>query len=87
MTPKTSDRNCTSDHLTPIDYIRAYQLRNNLSPSDTAGDLLISMSHYYKFFTDSAHKRSPSSHCCRIAQLLEFIKNNGLEPPPPIFQD
>ncbi|MBW4457070.1 MAG: hypothetical protein KME55_32850 [Nostoc indistinguendum CM1-VF10] len=72
--------------MTPTDYIRAYQIRNNLDPKQLSEELLISMSHYYKFFTQSQHKRSPSPHVCRIAQLTEFIKQNGLEPPPPVFE-
>lgn len=72
--------------MTPTDYIRDYQARNQLDPKALSQELLISTSHYYKFFTDSNHKRSPSPQLCRIAQLTEFIKQQGLEVPPPFFE-
>lgn len=76
-----------AEQYNTLEYIDNYQKQYNLPVSAVAYELAISECHYRRYFIKSKSKRSPSSQACRVAQLLAFIKDNGLQPPPPNFFD
>ena len=69
--------------MTPTEYAQ----KHNLRPTVAAYELAMTENGFRKLSLATKNKRSPSTQACRIAQLLDFIKEQGLQPPAPIFFD
>lgn len=69
--------------MTPQEYAEKYRLR----PMVVAHEHCLTENGYRKQTLSTKNKRNPSATACRIAQLLDFIREQGLEPPQPIFFD
>lgn len=70
---------------TPTEYVEYYRRQYNLPISVTAYELAMSESNFRRYAIVTKNKRKPSTQTCRVVQLLDFIRQNGLEPPPPVF--
>lgn len=69
--------------MTPAKYAQ----KHNLKPTVAAYELAMTENGFRKQGLATKNRRSPSAQSCRIAQLLDFIKEAGLEPPAPYFFD
>ena len=68
---------------TPQEYASKYKLR----PMTVAHEHCITENAYRRQMLATAKKTTPSPTTCRVSQLLDFIREMGLEPPQPIFFD
>jgi hypothetical protein len=70
--------------MTPAEYAEKYRLK----PIQAAYEIGMAEGSYRKQLSSSKKThRNPSAIACRTAQLLDFIRQAGLEPPPPVFFD
>lgn len=69
--------------MTPQEYAQKY----NLKAIAAAYEHCLTENAYRRQFLTTKNKRSPSATTCRVSQLLDFIREQGLEPPQPIFFD
>jgi hypothetical protein len=69
--------------MTPQEYASKHKLK----PTVVAYEHCISENGYRKQTLLSENKTNPSPMACRISQLLDYIRELGYEPPPPIFFD
>lgn len=69
--------------MTPKEYAEKYNLR----PLATAYEHCLTENSYRRQLLTTKNKRNPSATVCRVSQLLDFIREQGLEPPQPIFFD
>lgn len=64
-----------------INYIRA--CIGSRSYPEFAQDLGISTPSVARWFLQTSNRQNPSEITVRAIQLLDFIRAQGLEPPPP----
>ncbi|ABA24966.1 hypothetical protein Ava_B0255 (plasmid) [Trichormus variabilis ATCC 29413] len=69
--------------MTPQEYAQKY----NLKATTVAHEHCISENAYRRQILSTKNKNRPAATTCRISQLLNFIREHGLEPPNPIFFD
>lgn len=67
--------------MTPQEYEAKYKLK----PNAVAYEHCMSETGYRKQKLATDNKTNPSAMACRISQLLDFIRENGQEPPKPLF--
>lgn len=65
-----------------ISYIRG--CIGDRSYPEFAQDLGISTPSVARWFIKTANRQQPSEITVRAIQLLDFIRSQGLEPPPPL---
>lgn len=69
--------------MTPQEYETKYKLK----PIAVAYEHCMTEVGYRRQKLATKNKTSPSAMACRISQLLDFIREKGIEPPQPIFFD
>jgi hypothetical protein len=69
--------------ITPQNYAQKYRLK----ATQVAYEHCITEVSYRRQMLSTENKTKPSPQTCRISQLLDFIREQGLEPPPPNFFD
>ncbi|MBW4566023.1 MAG: hypothetical protein KME32_34090 [Mojavia pulchra JT2-VF2] len=69
--------------MTPQEYAEKYKIR----PIVAAYEHCITENAYRKQALSTKNRANPSATTCRISQLLDFIREQGLEPPKPNFFD
>lgn len=69
--------------MTPQEYAQ----KHNLRPIAVAYEHCISENAYRRQMLATENKTKPAATTCRISQLLDFIREQGLEPPQPVFFD
>jgi hypothetical protein len=74
-----------SQAYTPSEYVENYRRQYKLPVSAAAYDLAMSEGNFRRYAITTKNKRKPSTQTCRVVQLLDFIRQNGLEPPAPVF--
>jgi DNA-binding transcriptional regulator YiaG len=65
-----------------IDYIRA--CIGDRSYPEFAQELGVTPHAIAQWFMNTSNRRQPSDLTLRTVQLLTFIRDSGLEPPPPL---
>lgn len=71
--------------MTPKDIVENYRSNYNLSVTTTAIEISVTEATIRQYLLSTKNKRTPSVQVCRIVQLLDFIKKQGLQPPPPLI--
>ena len=70
--------------MTPVEYAQKYSLK----PIKAAYDLCMTECTFRRLTLTTKNRiKNPSASSCRVAQLLDFIREQGLEPPEPNFFD
>jgi len=69
--------------MTPTEYAAKYNLRATVA----AYELAMTENGFRKQQLHTKNRRQPSTQTCRVAQLLDFIRESGMVPPEPIFFD
>ena len=69
--------------MTPQEYEAKYKLK----PIVVAFEHCMSETGYRRQKLATENRTKPSAMACRISQLLDFIRESGLEPPKPNFFD
>jgi hypothetical protein len=64
-----------------------YETKYNLKPIAVAYEHCMTEVGYRRQKLTTHNKTNPSAMACRISQLLDFIREQGQEPPHPIFFD
>lgn len=67
--------------MTPQEYAEKYKF----PISKVVYEHCITENAYRRYTLSTKNKSNPSPITCRVTQLLTFIRENGLEPPIPIF--
>lgn len=65
---------------TPLEYAKKYKKPKTLAAYELGLDSQI----LYRY---EKGDRNPSATACRVAQLMDFIIQSGLEPPEPIYRE
>ncbi len=64
--------------MNPVDYA----IKHHLPPVQAAEECGMTETSFRRYTLSTGNKRSPSPLSRRVAQLLDFIRDQGLEPPP-----
>jgi|GEM_PF-3112027 len=69
--------------MTPQQYAEKY----GLAPEKVSEEIAIDLGSYFRYNSRGKRRRTPSPQILTICQLLDFIRQNGLEPPTPTIPD